>query len=96
MVIEYLTFTVDPAGLREWLATDEQVWSRFLERQDGFIGKQVWVERGCPNEVHAVITWADEGSWRAIPQNEIDALDAAMGLSMRTPSCRTFEVIRHG
>ncbi len=96
MVIEYLTFTVDPAGLDAWLAADEQIWSRFLERRPGFIGKQVWVERGRPHEVHAVITWADEGSWHAIAQSEIDALDADMGALLRIPACRTFDVIRHG
>ena len=96
MVIEYLTFTVDPAGLDTWLAADEQIWSRFLERRPGFIGKQVWVERGRPHEVHAVITWADEGSWHAIAQSEIDALDADMGALLRIPACRTFDVIRHG
>lgn len=95
MVIEYLTFTIDPNGLEEWLVADQRVWSRFLERQPGFVGKQVWVERGCPHEVHAVITWADETSWRTVSQDDIDALDVEMGSSMRIPDCRTFDVIRH-
>ncbi len=94
MVIEYLTFRINPNERDGWMAIDEQSWSRFLERQKGFIGKQLWVERDCPNEVHAVITWEDEASWNAIPQEELAAVDAAMGLWLREPTCRIFDVIR--
>jgi uncharacterized protein (TIGR03792 family) len=94
VVIEFLTFRVDPAELAEWLSSEEATWSRFLERQDGFVSKQMWVERDRPGEVHAVITWRNEESWKAIPQTELDAVDAAFGRWVREPTCRTFDVIR--
>lgn len=94
MVIEYLTFIIDPAERDGWLAVEEQTWSRFLERQTGFVSKQMWVERDQPGAVHAVIVWQDEASWHAIPHDELAAVDQAMGSWMRDPTCRVFDVIR--
>ena len=95
MLIEYLTFRIDPSERDGWMAVDEETWSRFLERQKGFIGKQLWSERDCPTKIHAVITWADEASLNAIPQEELAAVDAAMGRWLRDPTCRIFDVIRN-
>ena len=94
MIIEFLTFRLTPGELADWLPHDEAAWSRFLERQDGFVSKQIWVERGVADEVHAVITWRDEASWKAIPQADLDAVDRALGPWVRTPSCRTFDLVR--
>lgn len=94
MVIEYLTFKIHPSERDAWMAIDEQSWSRFLERQNGFISKQLWLERERPDEVHAVITWEDEASWNAIPAEELAAVDAEMGALLREPTCRIFDVIR--
>lgn len=94
MVIEYLTFIIDPSELAEWLAVEEQTWSRFLERQPGFVSKQMWVERDLPNEIHAVITWQDEASWHAIAHDDLAEVDRSMGAWMREPTCRVFDVIR--
>jgi len=42
MVVEFLTFTVPPHELDQWLAVEQQHWSRFLARQPGFVRKQMW------------------------------------------------------
>lgn len=94
VVVEYLTFEVDPGQRAAWMEIEERTWSRFLERQPGFVSKQLWVERGAEHLVHAVIVWADEGSWRSIPEAEIAAVDASMGSWYREASCRVFDVIR--
>lgn len=94
MVVEYLTFEVDPADRARWLEVEERTWSRFLERQPGFVSKQMWVERDHVHLVHAVIVWADEASWQAIPAAELAAIDESMGPWFREPTCRVFDVIR--
>lgn len=95
MVIEFLTFQIDPTARESWLAVEEQTWSRFLERQPGFVAKQMWIERDVPGEVFAVITWQDEASWHAIPADELAAVDTSMGAAFLNPtSCRVFDVIR--
>ena len=96
MVIEYLTFHIDPTERDTWMAAEEVTWSRFLEQQPGFVAKQMWVERDRPDEVIAVITWQDEASWHAIPADELAAVDASMGAAfLNATSCRVFDVIRN-
>ncbi len=94
MVVEFLTFTIDPSERAAWLPIEERSWSRFLERQNGFISKQLWMERDRPDEVYAVIFWESEALWHAIPKEELAAVDASMGGWLRDPTCRTYEVIR--
>ena len=62
MVIERLTFDVDPALREQWMEVEERTWSRYLEQRPGFVRKQLWLDRDNPGQVHAMITWADEAS----------------------------------
>jgi len=93
MVIEFLTFEIDPGELDEWLAVDERTWTAFLARQDGFVSKQIWTGRDTPGVVHAVITWRDEAAWKSIAPADLAAVDASMGTWLRAPTCRTFDVV---
>ncbi|MEY4373748.1 MAG: hypothetical protein RL219_2517 [Actinomycetota bacterium] len=94
MVIEFLTFSVSESDRAQWMEVEERTWSRFLERQPGFVRKQLWLERGRPDEVHAMIVWADDESWFSIPADELAAVDAEMGSWWRDCTLRTFDVIR--
>lgn len=94
MVVEFLTFEVDPAERERWLVEEEKHWSRFLETCDGFLGKEIWFEPDDPRRVHAVIRWDSMQSWQAVPRDQIAAVDAAMGPWRRDATMRAFEVIR--
>ena len=50
MVVEFLTFEVDPDEREKWMAQEERHWSRFLETCAGFVGKEMWVEESDPHE----------------------------------------------
>lgn len=91
-VVEFLTFTVQPADQAAWISADERVWTSFLRRQRGFVSKQVWTDRSDPHLVHAVITWADEESWKSIPADELARTDDEMGEWRRPMVMRVFEV----
>lgn len=95
MVIEFLTFAVTPDERVEWMEVEERTWSRFLERQPGFVRKQLWVDVDDDQHVHALIEWESLDQWRAIPHDELAAVDEAMGPWVRACTCRTFEVIRN-
>jgi uncharacterized protein (TIGR03792 family) len=95
MVIEFLTFDVKPEEREEWLAVEEQTWSRFLERQAGFVSKQIWSEHDNRGQVHAVICWTDEASWHAIPADELEEVDKSMGRWFRACTMRVFDVERN-
>ena len=94
MVIEFLTFRIPIDERPDWMQIDEATWSRFLERQDGFVRKQIWVDVDDPDHIHAMIEWESLEQWKAIPHDELAAVDVAMGTWMREPTCRTFEVVR--
>lgn len=94
MVIEFLTFHVPLSERSRWMEVEEATWSRFLERRDGFVRKQLWVDVDDPDRVHAMIEWESLEHWKAIPEHELAAVDEAMGQWMRECTCRTFEVIR--
>ena len=94
MVIEFLTFAVTPDERVEWMEVEERTWSRFLERQPGFVRKQLWVDVDDDQHVHAMIEWESLDQWKAIPHDELAAVDEAMGPWVRACTCRTFEVIR--
>jgi uncharacterized protein (TIGR03792 family) len=103
MVVEFLTFHVPHAERSEWLEIEEQHWSRFLARQPGFIRKEIWVPEVELNadqspqahlRVHAVIWWESLELWKAIAQEELDAVVEAMGPYEREAVCDTFRVLR--
>lgn len=95
MVVEFLSFEVDPAERAEWLAIEETVWSRFLETVPGFVSKQMWVERSDPATVHAVIVWSDDQSWAAVTAEQCAEVDERMGAWFRDCTCRTFDIVRN-
>jgi uncharacterized protein (TIGR03792 family) len=94
MVIEFLTFQVPPSELERWLEVEERHWSRFLERQDGFVKKEMWRTVDEPSTVHAVIWWMSMEQWQAIPQHELAAVVDAMGPYERHAECVAFELLR--
>lgn len=94
MVVEHLTFDVPVEELHEWLRHEEVHWSRFLERQDGFVRKEMWRSIDDPTKVHAVIWWESMAQWKAIPGDDLARVAAAMGEHERSPACEPLEVIR--
>ena len=94
MVVEFLTFDVPEDEQVAWLAVEEAHWSRFLERQDGFVRKEMWRSCDDPAKVHAVIWWASREQWQAIPADELREVEEAMGPHERAGVMHDFEVLR--
>jgi uncharacterized protein (TIGR03792 family) len=103
MVVEFLSFEVPVEERSQWLDIEEQHWSRFLARQPGFIRKEIWVPEVALNadqsadaylRVHAVIWWESLELWKAIPQDQLNAVAEAMGPYEREAVCDTFTVLR--
>lgn len=93
-VVEFLTFHVPVDQVDEWLEADARHWTRFLERQPGFLGKEMWRPADRHDVVHAVIWWATIEQWKAIPHDELAAVNEAMGEYEREATCASFEVLR--
>tara|TARA_B100001939_G_scaffold38922_3_gene30281 strand:+ start:12863 stop:13267 length:405 start_codon:yes stop_codon:yes gene_type:complete len=93
MVIEFLTFTVPTSIQKQWKALDEAVWTRFLEKQEGFVQKELWQSPEDSEKLHAVIWWRDKDSWKAITDEQIGIVDMEMGDYLIEPEMREFLVI---
>jgi uncharacterized protein (TIGR03792 family) len=94
MVVEFLTFTVPAEELDEWLEVEERNWSRFLERQPGFVRKEMWRSTDEPTAVHAVIWWRSMEEWQAVPAEALETVVAAMGEHERSATCVAYDVLR--
>ncbi len=85
MVIELLKVKVPPAQREEYIQKDAEIWTAALAKYPGFLGKEVWINPNEPTEVILVIQWATREDWKAIPANELDAIerrfDQALGFS---------------
>ena len=91
MVVEFLTFSVAPDDLSQWLEVEREVWTRYLETVPGFVRKEIWTEQ--EGTVHAVIWWESSEAWQAVTPEQVAAVDARMGAWYREPTMREFAVI---
>ena len=73
MVIEMQRIRVDAERREEWLAADEEVWTRGLSGEPGFLGKEVW--QGEDGELLLVIRWRSREDWDAVSKPLLDRLD---------------------
>jgi len=94
MVVEFLTFDVDPSERENWLGIEERHWSRFLEQQHGFVRKQIWQSVDDESKVHAVIWWESMEHWHAIPQEALDVVIAAMGSHEKQATMVAYNMLR--
>jgi uncharacterized protein (TIGR03792 family) len=81
-VVEHLRVKV-PAGARgAWLQAEEESWGPWLQRQDGFLGRDLlWdAER---EEGLLLIRWRSRRQWLAIPASEIEAVQVRFEAAAR-------------
>lgn len=74
-VVEWLVFQVPSERKAQFLQKDREIWTPFLARYSGFLGKTVWIQPECPETVTLVIFWASREQWAAIPQTELERID---------------------
>lgn len=69
-VIELLRLQVPAADRQAWLEAERRTWQPWLERQPGFLGRDLlWDPRH--EEATLVIRWASREQWKAIPSAEV-------------------------
>lgn len=94
MVVEELTFEVEPEVRERWLAREHEVWSQFFSGQPGYLGKQVWQPTDVPTTVVVLVWWASLDAWQAVPGGEVEATEQQMGDLRRPRRARAYEVLR--
>jgi len=69
MVIEWMKIKV-AAELREsFIQEDAAIWTPALARCDGFLSKEVWLDRQFPDQVIIIIHWQTREQWHKIPED---------------------------
>jgi uncharacterized protein (TIGR03792 family) len=96
MVIEWLTFRVDPADQPHWLAADAAIWTPALASQPGYLGKEAWTDQADPAALSLIIRWESLAAWKAVPRAHLDATEAAFrahfGRAWPVLSCTALDV----
>ena len=81
-VVEQLRLEV-PREYREiWLEAERSTWEPWLAGQDGFLGRELLWDP-LHGEATLLIRWASRQQWKAIPQAEIDAVQARFERQVR-------------
>ena len=79
MVIEWQKVRVQPEVRDLYLEKDREIWTAGLAREEGFLGKEVWLgetpETPEITEVVLVIRWESEEDWQGMPKERQDDLD---------------------
>jgi uncharacterized protein (TIGR03792 family) len=96
MVIEWLTFRIDPADQAAWLAADAAIWTPALAAQPGFLGKEAWTDQADPAALSLIIRWESMAAWKSVPHQLLAATDAAfharLGRAWPVLSCTALDV----
>ncbi|MGB3138754.1 MAG: TIGR03792 family protein [Nodosilinea sp.] len=99
MVIEWLTFAVDPDSRETFVRLDNEIWTAALSQHPGFISKEVWISPDLLDQVVLVVRWQTREQWKSIPQAELDAVErrfaAAVDFSYRIVDAREYQVRRY-
>ena len=72
-VVEHLRVKVPAEARQAWLEAERDSWDPWLQRQQGYLGRDLlWdPER---EEGTLLIRWASRDQWKAIPQQEVEAV----------------------
>ena len=81
-VVEHLRLKVAAGDRQAWLQAERDTWEPWLQRQDGFLGRQLlWdAER---QEGVLLIHWRSRRQWLAIPEQEIEAVQRRFEVAAR-------------
>jgi uncharacterized protein (TIGR03792 family) len=72
-VIEHLKVKVPEAARQAWLEAERGSWEPWLARQQGFLGRDLlWNPE--TEEGTLLIRWRSRDAWKAIPEQEVDAV----------------------
>ena len=75
VVIEHLRVHVPRDKREAWLEAEKGSWGKWLLEQDGFIGRELFWDPSNESGT-LLIRWSSREKWKAIPENEINNVQA--------------------
>lgn len=82
MVIEWLKFRVSPEHRERFVQQDAEIWTIALSQYPGFLSKEVWISPDNLAEVVAVTHWQTYEQWKAIPEADLESIEARFAEAM--------------
>ena len=73
VVVEHLRIKVPADGRQAWLEAEQGTWEPWLQKQDGFLGRELLWD-SAREEGTLLIRWASREQWKAIPEAEVEAV----------------------
>lgn len=74
--VEILRFTVTEELVERFITLDHDIWTIELSKVDGFIAKDVWINKLKPCEITTIIYWESLEKWKAIDHDFLAETDA--------------------
>ena len=81
-VVEQLRLRVPKQGRQAWLQAERASWDPWLQRQQGFLGRELYWDAQRQEGV-LLIRWASRADWDAIPKAEIERVQESFVLVAR-------------
>ena len=73
LITEELRLKV-PSDLKEvWLEAEKKVWEPWLSTQDGFLGRQIFWDKG-KEEALILVNWENKKLWKNISSKEVNQI----------------------
>ncbi len=72
-VFELLRLHVSSDDREAWLNAEKASWEPWLAKQNGFVERKLFWDQE-KEEAILLITWESRDQWKAIPQEEVDAV----------------------
>lgn len=92
MVIEWLSFSVKPELREKFIAEDEKIWTTALATNDGFLGKEIWIDPNLTDRIYLVVRWQTKEQWNAVPRDLLQATEAKFSETIGADNYKLFEV----
>ena len=73
VVVEHLRIKVPADGRQAWLEAEQGSWELWLQKQDGFLGRELLWD-SAREEGTLLIRWASREQSKTIPEAEVEAV----------------------
>ena len=82
VVVEHLRLKVPAEARQAWISAEQGSWEPWLARQQGFLDRQLLWDPAT-EEGTLLIRWANREHWKAIPPQEVQAVQERFELLAR-------------
>ena len=92
MVIEWLGFRVKPELREKFITEDGNIWTPALARNEGFLGKETWIDPAASDRLYLIVHWQTKEHWKAVPVSLLEETEAKFAAAMGADNYKMIEV----